>query len=332
MIMAGKVLVTGVPGWLGNRFLEYLKDDERSVRCVTLPGMNTSSIDPFGCEIIPADLTISDSLKGITDGIETVFHIAGIIHPKFFRTGDLHRINTLGTKNLLNEAIKSNVKRFIYISSNSAVGCNRDNTLLMNEYTPEKPYMKYGWSKYHAEQLVNEAYLKGLLETVIIRPCWYYGPGQPERQTRLMKMIRDGKGLIVGDGQNLRSMTYIDNLCEALLLAEDSLYAKGETYWIADERPYSMMEIYQVLADIQNIPLKVQKIPGFLGDIATLCDKILQSLHMYQQEVHVAGELNKNIACSIAKAQKDLGYQPKIDLKEGMQRSLVWAKEHNQIE
>ena len=58
-----------------------------------------------------------------------------------------------------------------------------------------------------------------------------------------------------------------------------------------------------------------------------MADWTLQKLHMYQQEIHVIGELNKNIACSIEKAKKDLGYQPKNNLREGMEKSIEWARE-----
>ena len=59
----------------------------------------------------------------------------------------------------------------------------------------------------------------GRLETVIVRPPWFYGPYQPPRQSLFFRMIRDGKAPIVGDGNNLRSMAYIDNLSQGLILA-----------------------------------------------------------------------------------------------------------------
>lgn len=142
-----------------------------------------------------------------------------------------------------------------------------------------------------------------------------------------MRMIRDGNVPLFGDGKNLRSMTYIDSLCNALLLAEEKEVAKGETYWIADERPYTTLEIYQTIAELLRVELKTRNIPGFVSEIATAADWTLQRLGMYQTEIHVVGELNKNIACSIEKAKKDLGYKPEIELRDGMRRSIEWAKE-----
>ena len=98
-------------------------------------------------------------------------------------------------------------------------------------------------------------------------------------------MIRDGKALLFGDGNNLRSMTYIDNLCDAMILAEKKNEANGETYWIADEKPYTTLEIYQTIADLLGVELKYKKIPSFASNFATLTDRILQMFRIYQKEL-----------------------------------------------
>lgn len=328
-MLQGKVLVTGAPGWLGTRFVERLAEKNRDISCLVLPGIDASHLKKLGAEIVLGNITKPESLEKVAGGVETVFHIVGIVHTRFFRVDDFFKINTSGTKNMLECAIRAGVKKFIYVSSNSPAGCNYRRDVLMNEYIPPRPYMTYGKSKAQSERAVNEASIKGKLEAVILRPCWFYGPGQPARQTRLMRMIRDGNVPLFGDGSNLRSMTYIDSLCDALLLAEEKEIARGETYWIADERPYTTLEIYRTIADLLGVELKVRRVPGFISDVATLADWTLQKLHMYQTETHVVGELNKNIACSIEKAKKDLGYKPEINLREGMRRSIEWAKERD---
>jgi nucleoside-diphosphate-sugar epimerase len=90
------------------------------------------------------------------------------------------------------------------------------------------------------EKLVGQFYERGDIETVIIRAPWFYGPHQPPRQKFFFEMIRDGKAPVVGGGENLRSMAYTGNLAQGLLLAASRPVAAGQTYWIADERPYSM--------------------------------------------------------------------------------------------
>jgi nucleoside-diphosphate-sugar epimerase len=174
-------------------------------------------------------------------------------------------------------------------------------------------------------------HLADRIETVIVRAPWFYGPNQPPRQTLFFKMIRDGKAPIVGNGQNLRSMAYVDNLCQGLLLAAQVERAKGQTYWIADRRPYTMNEIVDTVERLletefgQKCAHKRLRLPGFASSIAYAMDATLQSLGFYHQKIHVLSEMNKTIACSVAKAERELGYHPTVGLEDGMRRSIQWC-------
>jgi nucleoside-diphosphate-sugar epimerase len=177
---------------------------------------------------------------------------------------------------------------------------------------------------------VKEVHRMGKIETVIIRCPWFYGPFQPPRQTIFFTMIRDGMGPVIGGGENLRSMVYIDNLSQGLILAAMTEKANGQIYWIADERPYSMNEIINTIERLletefgQACTHKRLKLPGFVSEFAQLADWGLQKLGLYQQKIHVLSEMNKTIVCSIFKSKRELGYTPTIALEEGMRRSLNW--------
>ena len=236
-------------------------------------------------------------------------------------------VNTRGTRNLLEACVRAGVRRFVHVSSNSAAGANVRRDRLMDEEDSCRPYMAYGRSKSLAEKTVDHFHEEGLMQTVIIRPCWYYGPGQPERQTRLFKMIKSGKPFIFGDGENQRSLSYVDNTVLALLLTARSDQADGETYWIADERPYRTIEIYEVIARLLDVKeFKPRFLPRVVPASFALADRLLQALGLYQMEVHVAGEMHRDIACSVDKARAALGYAPRIALEEGMRRSIEWCR------
>jgi nucleoside-diphosphate-sugar epimerase len=332
------VLITGVPGWLGSRFVEILLNGDDGegpprgdwrIRCLTEPGSGLPS--PFAhagkLDVLRADITRDrDALAQACRGVEVVFHIAGIIHPPLTRLRLLYDVNTQGTRNMLAAAVAGGVRRFVYVSSNSPVGCNRSAHELFTEETPYNPYLNYGLSKYHAELAVQDYQRAGALETVVLRPCWFYGPEQPRRQTRFFKMIQKGNPIVFGNGQNLRSMSYVDNTCQALLLAAEKPAAAGKTYWVADRRPYAMLEIYETVADLLNVALKPRYVPGFLSDACETLDRTLQACNLYEMNFHVAGEMNKNIACSVEKAGRELGYDPPIELREGMRRSIEWCR------
>ncbi|HSY73864.1 MAG TPA: NAD(P)-dependent oxidoreductase [Dongiaceae bacterium] len=335
-MIAQKILVTGANGWLGSRLAESLLPeiaDGARIRCLVLPGQNTDSLKKISGQIetISGDIrNPADCEKfcaGARDAI--LFHTAGIIHPR--RVREFYEINRDGTANLLDAAIRAGARRAVIVSSNSPCGCNPHPDHLFDELSPYHPYFNYGRSKMEMELSIKQRGEK--IEAVIIRAPWFYGPNQPPRQTLFFKMIRDGKMPIVGNGQNLRSMAYVDNLCQGLLLAAKSERANGQIYWIADKRPYSMNEIVDTVEKLletefgQKCAHKRLRLPGFASSIAYVADATLQSLGLYHQKIHVLSEMNKTIACSVAKAEHELNYRPTIDLEEGMRRSLQWCVE-----
>jgi len=337
-------LVTGAPGWLGTRLVECLVQGmeevsdltaplgEREVRCLVLPGMDVrelSGISPR-VRIVHGDLADPASLDAFMKGARgaTLFHVAGVIHPTQ-GTKQFYTVNVEGARRLIELAKREQVRRFVHVSSNSPIGTNPRNDHLFDESSPYNPYMKYGHSKMLAEQLVNAAGRETALETVIIRPPWFYGPRQPDRQKLFFEMVQSGKVPIVGDGENRRSMAYVDNICQGLLRCERVDAARGGTYWIADERPYSMNEIVDTIERVLErdfaLPVahKRMRLPGIMSEVAWLVDKTLQTLGLYHQKIHVLSEMNKSIACSVEKAKRELGYRPHIALEEGMRRSIL---------
>ncbi len=318
------ILVTGAPGWLGTRLVEILRERQRPVRCLVMPGADADYLEKLGGQAVRGDLPNAESLKGLCDGIQTVFHCAGIIHPR--RVREFYEINDSGTKNLLGEAIRAGVRKFIHISSNSVAGLNLTRDRLLAEQDAPRPYMNYGLSKLRAEEAVNQAHRDGKIQTTILRPCWFYGIRQPDRQTTFFRMIKKGNPIIFGDGQNLRSMSYIDNVIDAMLLAEQKDIAAGKTYWVADGRAYPTLEIYRTVARLLGVrDLRPRFVPAPVSSLCAVADAVIQKAGLYIKEIHVAGEMDKDIACDISKAGTELGYEPKVDLEEGMRRSIEWC-------
>jgi nucleoside-diphosphate-sugar epimerase len=331
-----RIIVTGCTGWLGTRFLEYLSQDlygsditkKWKVRCLCLKGEETDLLKRLIKEkavgVLYADLTDIATLRANIQEADVIFHIAGVIHPRYLK--DLYNINALGTENLLQVASEKRIRRFIYISSNSVSGFNRGRQLML-EADPPNPYLGYGLSKYIAECHIRRYAEINNMETVILRPCWFYGPFQPIRQTQFFKMIQQGCPIIFGNGLNVRSLSYLDNIIQAMILAATKREAVGQTYWIADARAYTVLEIYRTIAELLNVKkFRPRHIPSFLSKSCRVIDKNLQYLGFYQAKIHVAGEMDRTIACSIEKAKNELGYEPAVQLKEGMRISIDWCR------
>ncbi len=343
-------IVTGAPGWLGTRLVDTLLNGLSEaplvsaplftqVRVLALPDADISDLKPFGSavEIVHGDLKDGSGVPKLFSNAEgaTIFHVAGIIHP----TGgvkELYQVNENGTQTMMDAALRVNAKRFIHVSSNSPIGIAKAGSTIFDEKSPYNPYMNYGKSKKAGEDIVNKAHATGKIETVIIRPPWFYGPNQPARQTLFFTMVKDGKAPIVGSGNNLRSMAYIDNICQGLLLCHKVEEAKGNTYWIADKEPYSMNQVIDTIEKVLTNDFgiacqgKRMRLPDLASEVAVAIDGTLQGLGLYHQKFHVLSEMNKNIACSVAKAERELGYKPTVALEEGMRRSIDWVLKHGQ--
>jgi nucleoside-diphosphate-sugar epimerase len=340
-----QVLVTGALGWLGSRLIECLvkglpdhdvlraPPGDLRVRCLVLPGQDGTALQRLspGVEVISGDVTKSADCERFCAGAKgaVLIHTAGIIHPR--RVSEFYAVNVEGTKQLLDAAIKGGIKRAVVVSSNSPCGCNPHPDHLFDELSPYHPYLNYGRSKMLMELAVKERQAAGRIETVLIRAPWFYGPNQPPRQSLFFGMIRDGKAPIVGSGRNLRSMSYVDNLSQGLILAAVTEAANGQVYWIADRRPYSMNEIIDTVERLLETEFghkcahKRMRLPGFASEVAYVADRMLQGMGLYHQKIHVLSEMNKTIACSVARAENELGYKPGVELEAGMRRSLSWC-------
>src|SRR4051794_19382809 len=339
-------IVTGYPGWLGNRLVHFLHEPHPAypgeqprferVRALVLPGQDLAAIRArHPCvEVVEGDLRDRGAVDRLFAGATgaTVFHLAAVIHPR--RVRELFEINVEGSRNLIAAAQAAGARRIVATSSNSPAGAARDPSVVFDESTPYRPCMGYGRSKKLMEDDLNAANASGAIETVILRPCWFYGPTQPARQTEFFRMIRHGKAPIVGTGEARRSMSYVDNTSLGLLLAAASDRAAGETYWIADERPYSMNEIVGTVEEVLATDFAMDvdggrmKLPSVTSEVASGVDTVLQKTGLYQQRMHVLRTLNKTIACSVRKAREQLGYRPAVELREGMRRSVQWCLEH----
>jgi nucleoside-diphosphate-sugar epimerase len=335
-------VVTGASGWLGRRLVRALTvgapemgsagTGGRRVRVLAEPGA-----EPLpGVESIEGDLRAPDVGARLLAGCEgaVVYHLAGVIHP----TGGVKQfdeVNLDGALRVVDAAAQSGARRVVVMSSNSPIGVSKNPHEVFDEGSPYRPYMGYGRSKMRLEQRLAQQYPKGgPLEVVVIRAPWFYGPEQPARQTRFFSMVKEGRFPLMGKGLNRRSMAYVDSLAYGLLLAGAAPNAAGETYWIADERPYPMREVVDTVRDVLrddfgiSVKPKTISAPPVIADCARLADAMLQAVGLYQQEIHVLSEMNLTIACSIDKAKRELGYRPLVDLREGMRRSVAWILDH----
>jgi nucleoside-diphosphate-sugar epimerase len=329
------VFITGANGWLGRQLVESLMNNDKDVlkidklkdikiNCLLNKNENDAFFLKFNNKInlVQGDLrnnnTINNFIYSSKKGL--LIHTAGIIHPK--KVKDFYDINLIGTSNLVEDAVKKNINKIIVISSNSPIGCNPNNKHLFTEKSIYNPYMNYGKSKEMMEKFLLKKIHNGI-DITILRPPWFYGENMPDRQNLFYKMVISGRFPIIGNGKNIRSLANVKNICQAILLSSILKISKGKIYWIADDKNYNMIEILEIIKRVYKDKFNIQpkknfiKIPFFVGQLFELLDYLIQKTGFYSQKIHVLSELNKNIACDISLAKKELNYMPKIGLYEG---------------
>lgn len=332
-------VVTGAGGWLGTGLISAFTDDGPHHRsgCIRALVRDQADADRLAnqsdnVEPVIGDLTIDADIERLFNGLSgttDVIHAAGVIHPASFE--ELDSVNNLGTASLLAIALKADARRVLHVSSNSPFGTNASRSDTFRNDEPYHPYYGYGQSKMMAELKVAEATNNGL-NVVMVRPPWFYGPHQPARQTKFFTMVRTGRFPVLGDGDQRRSMVYIGNLVQGVVLAELTATEPGLGWWIADESAYTINEIVATVGDVMrdmgfDVKPNRVRLPNFVGSVAERIDGILQSSGRYNQQFHVLGEMNKTIAVDISAATRDLGYRPEVALAEGMRRSVKWCLE-----
>lgn len=324
-----RLLITGYPGWLTSRFLETLPDFPThfsSIRClVSSEHRPEPSLEARAGTFVGGDLLDPASLESACSDRELVLHAAGVIHPK--KISDYYRIHRDGTRNLLEACVRKGVRRFIYISSNAAQGFCEGPGRELEESGPSRPESHYGKSKYEAEGVVREYQSQGKIQTVILRPAMFYGPPVPERHLDIYRKIQKGIFYVFGTGEYLRSVTYIDNLVQGIHLAMTKDAALGKTYYLADREIPTLNQLVEAMAGAMGRTVKIIRLPVGLAYAARILDDFLSAMNIYWMLPHVVGESHRHIACSIAKAEKELGYQPAIGFREGYRRTIQWCRE-----
>jgi nucleoside-diphosphate-sugar epimerase len=310
-----------------------LEGGKNSVRVLVRPGVGASEMIGLGAQTVVGDIRDLSAVTQLVYGAEgaSLFHVAGVIHPRS-GTREFEDVNINGTRNLILAGSEAGLKRIVAMSSNSPTGASKNPAEIFDEESPYNPYMGYGRSKRAMEELLlAHKATSRLPEITIVRAPWFYGPGQPRRQTTFFTMIKQGTFPIMGRGEARRSLGYVDSLAHGMLLAALAPQAAGNIYWMADERPYPIYEIVDtvraVLSEDFGIPVKPKTLhlPSLVSDIARVADRALQGASLYSQKIHVLSEMNLTIACSISKAKRDLGYRPLVSLREGMRRSVEWC-------
>jgi len=326
-----RLLLTGAPGWFGSRFLDLWSEGSRrhglggcALRCLGQPGADLSDAQRSGVEVVRGDLRDRAALQRAVTDVDLVVHAAAVIHGR--DVAAYEAVNHLATDALLGAAARAGARRFVYLSSDAAVGSRPRGGGALDEATLCRPRGPYGVSKHRAELRVRERDDPSAMRTTILRPCLFYGVRQPARITRVMRLVRAGHAVVPGDGDARQSMTLVDDLVDAALLALVRPAAAGGTFFVADERPYTAAQLLRAMAGALGVPLRSHRLPTVVPLAARAADLLLARLGLYQAELHMLGDAIRDSACSTRLAREALGLRTADDLEGGLRAAVLWAR------
>ena len=325
----GKVLVTGATGFTGGKVAERLVRDGENVVAFVRSSSNTAALDSLGVECRIVDIRdASDVAKNFSD-INKVFHIAAAYRSEHADHGEFHAVNVEATRNLLDTAVQSKIERFVHCSTVGVQGEIEDPPAAEDyRFNPGDHYQQ---SKLDGELLALE-YFRDKLPGTVVRPVGIYGPGDT-RFLKLFRPIAKRQFVMIGKGNVLYHMTYIDDLVDGFMLAGEKEEALGEVFTIAGPEYTTIRELADEIATVQNVKpgrLSVPFLPVYWASV--VCDVVCRAINvsppLYPRRVEFF-ELDR--AFSTDKAQRLLGYQPKVSLSDGLSRTAAWYKEEGLI-
>lgn len=326
-----KVLVTGANGFLGSWLTRELVQEGHEVYALVRPTSDISELEGTACKYLYGDVTDKESLLKAFEGMDTVFHLAGLIAYKKSQRSQMDKVNVDGTRNVLEACESRQVRRLVYLSSVVAVGAGFDKTQILNENSPYNVTtlnLGYFETKHQAELLVRKACLEGKVDAVMLNPSTIYGAGDAKKGSRKMQLkVAQGKlKFYTSGGVNVVAVEDV----VAGIISAWKVGKTGERYILSGEN-VTIRELFELIAkEAKTAPPFVKLPDGLLHTIGALGDGL--------EKLGLKGPLSRENAYTAtmyhwfdnSKAKKELAFNPR-PAKDAIHNSIQWIKEQGLI-
>lgn len=324
-----KAVVTGATGFLGKRLTERLLEENHEVVALGRNLCIGEELNQRGASFISCDLTDGPALIEAVKEADVVFHCGALSAP-WGKYEDFFNTNVIGTRKVIEACQMNNVKRLVHVSSpsiyfnsNSALNVKEDAAL------PSRFASVYSETKYLAELEIEKAHKEGL-STVVLRPRALFGPGDTSIIPRLIEINKKMGVPFINKGSALVDVTYIDNVVDALLLAADlTKPLSGKKYNITNHEVLKYAVLIELLFDALKMPYKAIVMPYSVMRIITFLMHCVSTYVTHKEPKLTSYTLglitHSQTLCNEA-AINELGYTPKISIKEGLR---IYARSLN---
>jgi len=320
-----KALVTGGGGFLGGAVVRLLRARGDAVRSFTRS--NYPWLDELGVEQSLGDLADLEAVENAVAGCDVVFHVAAKAGV-WGRRSDFFDTNVTGTENIIAACRKHGVRKLVYTSTPSVVHASAD----IEGADESLPYPRHFDAYYPESKAVAEKAVLAAngpdLATVALRPHLIFGPGDPHLIPRVIAAAKAGKLRRIGKRPVKVDVTYVDNAADAHLNAADVLDVgsppAGKAYFVSNGEPVELWGfIDRVLAEAGVPPLN-RTIGAWKARLAGRAFEWLYWLFRLSGEPpmtrFVAVQMSTAHWYDISAAKRDLGYNPKVTVEEGLHR------------
>ena len=320
-----KALVTGGTGFIGSHLVEALVQKQARVRCLVRKTSDLKWLKGLPVEYVYGDCCDSASLKESVQGVDHVFHLAGVT--KAVNEDTYFQINAYGTENLVQACLRHNIqlKKFIYVSSQAAAGPGR-NGCKKTEKDRCEPVSPYGRSKRLGEELALAHAHE--LPLVILRPPVVYGPREKDLYSYFRLLSKRIQPVLSGLDQRF-TLCYVEDVIQAILLASETEASGGEIFFLSDGKDYCVEEIGDIFAQAMEVTPRRIPVPMWaVFGMATLSEFF--SKFSKKPPLINKGKVDEMVqrhwVCDISKAQSVLCFQPHVPLQEGAKWTVAWYK------
>jgi nucleoside-diphosphate-sugar epimerase len=322
------VLITGGTGFIGSRLGLRCLADGHSVRILgqentPAESVNRKFVEDRGGRVILESVTNAHGLSELFQGVDVVFHLAAVQHEMNVPDRKFWDVNVTGTKNILEASIRAGVKRFVH---GSTIGVYGSIEGVVDEQTPCMPDNIYGVTKFEGEKLALS--FCDRIPVVVIRIPEVYGPGD-RRLLKLFKAIRRKAFVVIGRGENLHHLIYIDDLVEGLLQSAVHPAAANKLFLLAGAEPVTTNQMVAAISRHFGTSPPRFHAPMFPFLVAAIVlEKTLRPLGI-QPPLHRRrlDFFKKSFTLSSRLAQQTFGFSPKADFPQGALKTANWYEE-----
>ena len=327
-----KILITGASGFIGSFIVEEALKRGFETWAAVRKSSSKAYLQDERINFIELNLSskeqLVEQLKG--KGFDYVVHAAGVT--KCLNKQDFSRINTLGTKNLVDALMEVGMplKRLVFISSLSIFGAIKEQQPYeeIRETDTPQPNTAYGKSKLEAEKYLES--LGTRVPYIILRPTGVYGPREKDYFI-MAKSIKGHSDFAVGYKRQDITFVYVQDVVQAVFLALEK-GENGRKYFLSDGQVYQSTTFSDLIHEELGrpwwiritAPVWVLRIVTFFGEyIGRMTGKVTA---LNNDKYNILKQ--RNWRCDIQPAIDELGYQPKYDLKRGVKETIKWYKDN----